>query len=169
MPIPNRISAVLTPATQKKVLALLDEIDGLLPFTVALSPAEKKGLTKAGDKSQAFITKAYRAAAANPEVLPRKFDLDEMRKDVELEAMFSPIYNRFRSLFDKISDSNSVINSEGYAAALVVYRYVRVDDDPEMAATADDLAQRFARKAKAAAADGPATSEAAGPAKTPGK
>jgi hypothetical protein len=37
-----------------------------------------------GDKSRAFVSKALEVARQNPDFLPRSFDLDEMKRDVEL-------------------------------------------------------------------------------------
>jgi hypothetical protein len=139
MPIPNRISASLSDADQQKVLAAIDTMEKYMPFLLALTPEEKQALTKAGDKSHAFTAKALHTAEANPTILPAKFDLAEMQKDVKLSAQMYPIYTRLQGLWNKVDDSFSVVNSEGFAAALTVYRYVKVDDDPELASVAGDL------------------------------
>ena len=49
-----------------------------------LTPEQRKSLPKMGDKSQAFVNKALEVATQNPDFLPGSFDLEEMKRDVEL-------------------------------------------------------------------------------------
>ncbi|BAZ66295.1 hypothetical protein NIES4106_10450 [Fischerella sp. NIES-4106] len=54
-----------------------------LAFLIDLSNEERKALPKMGNKSRAFVSKALEVATQNSEFLPRSFDLEEMRKDVQ--------------------------------------------------------------------------------------
>jgi hypothetical protein len=54
-----------------------------LPVLIDLTTKERRALTKMGDKSSAFVIKALEVAKQNPDFLPRAFNVEEMRKDVE--------------------------------------------------------------------------------------
>ena len=85
----NRISAALTQTDREAVMDAITTIKTRLPFLIDLTADERKALPKMGDKSRAFVSKALEVATQNPDFLPRSFDLEEMRKDVQLfEAMY---------------------------------------------------------------------------------
>jgi hypothetical protein len=92
-----------------------------LPFLVGLTAEERKYLPKMGDKSRAFVLRALEVGQKNQGMLPRAFDLEEMRRDVELYQALYPIYLAVNQLAELIDDSLTEIGSESYAAALVIY------------------------------------------------
>jgi hypothetical protein len=104
-----------------------------------------------GDKSRAFVSKALEVATQNPDFLPRSFDLEEMRKDVQLfEAMY-PIVVALAQLQELMDDTYTTVGSEAYAAALQVYTYAKASGQGAgLDSVVDELGQRFARKAKKA-------------------
>lgn len=61
-------------------------------------------------------------AEAHPEILPRSFDLDEFRTDVDLVDSLFPIRSAVQTLFGRIADTYFAAGSEAYAAALLVYQ-----------------------------------------------
>jgi hypothetical protein len=93
----NRISAALTQADREAVMTAILTLKSKLPFLVDLTADERKALPKMGDKSRAFVTKALEVATQNPDFLPRAFDLDEMRRDVELFEGMYPVPSELRS------------------------------------------------------------------------
>jgi hypothetical protein len=106
----NQISAVLTSADRDAILAALTTIKQKLPFLMDLTTEERKALPKMGDKSRAFVSKALEVATQNPDFLPRSFDLEEMRKDVQLfEAMY-PIVMAFIQLQELLE---ALLHEEG--------------------------------------------------------
>lgn len=121
----NRISAILAPADRDAVMAAVTTIREKLPFLIDLTAEERKALPKMGDKSRAFVSKALEVAKQNSDFLPRSFDLDEMRKDVELfEAMY-PIVMALAQLQELMDDTYTTVGSEAYSAALMVYNYAK--------------------------------------------
>jgi hypothetical protein len=120
-----------------------------LPFLIDLSPEERKALPKLGDKSRAFVSKALEVATQNPDFLPRSFNLEEMRKDVQLfEAMY-PIVMALQQLQKLLDDTYVTVGSEAYSAALQVYNYAKASGQGAgLEAVVGELGQRFARKAK---------------------
>ena len=48
-------------------------------------------MARLGDRNLAFARKALEIATQNPDFLPRSFDLDEMRRDLELFESLQPM------------------------------------------------------------------------------
>jgi hypothetical protein len=121
MTVPNRISATLSQEDQDALLNALATIRQKLPFLLGLSPDERRTLPRLGDKSRVFVTKALEVATQNPDFLPRSFDIDEMKQDVQLFDAMYPLLLSLTQLQELLSDTTAVVGSEAYAAALLVY------------------------------------------------
>ncbi|MBL8170427.1 MAG: hypothetical protein JNJ50_19870 [Acidobacteria bacterium] len=155
--IENRISASLTQADVDAILAAINTIKQRLPFLIHLSPEERRSLPRPGDKSRAFIHKALEVAHQNPDILPRMFNVEEMRKDVELSEALQPIGLALTQLWEQFENTSIVINSEAYAAALAVYSLAKATGkSASLNDTLDELSKRFARKVPAKAGKEPA-------------
>lgn len=111
------ISATLAQTDRDAVLQAITTIKEKLPFLVDLSADDRKTLPKMGDKSRAFVSKALEVAAQNPEFLPRSFDLEEMRKDVQLFEALYPVLLSLTQLQKLVDDTSLAVGSEAYAAA----------------------------------------------------
>ncbi|MEP0983883.1 hypothetical protein NC980_25460, partial [Leptolyngbya sp. AS-A5] len=61
----------------------------------------------------------------NPDSLPRSFDVEEMRKDLELFQDLNQILMSLTQLQDMVNDTCMVVGSEAYTAALTVYDYAK--------------------------------------------
>lgn len=145
--MPDNISATLSIATRDEILANINTIKQQLPFLIDLTTDERRALTKMGDKSSAFVTKALEVATQNPDFLPRSFSVEEMRKDVELMQMLQPILMVVNQLQDLVEDTYMQVGSEAYSAALTIYSYAK--NSPSGSAlegVAEELGRRFARK-----------------------
>ena len=153
----NQISATLSASDREDILAAFNTIKQKLPFLIDLTADERRAMTKMGDKSTAFVSKAFEVANQHPDILPRAFSVDEMRKDVELLQTLQPILMIANQLQDLIEDTYMQVGSEAYMAALTVYSYTKNSPAGNaLEGVADDLGRRFARKprqpeAKAAA------------------
>jgi hypothetical protein len=145
----KKISAKLTAADREAVMQAITTIREKLPFLVDLTTEERKALPKLGDKSRAFVSKALEIAAQNPDFLPRSFDLNEMRRDIELFESLYPILLSLTQLQELVDDTSVAVGSEAYAAGLLVYNYAKASGKGAGLETmVDDLGRRFARKAK---------------------
>lgn len=152
----NRISASLSQADRQAVLDALNTIRTKLPFLIDLTPEERKGLPKLGDTGRGFVAKALEVAEQNPDILPRSFDVAEMRKDLELLDALLPVVTAFAQLNELLDDTYTEVGSEGYAAALLVYQYVRAGGKGSaLDGALDALGQRFARKSRPASGNTP--------------
>jgi hypothetical protein len=157
MPV-NRISASLGEAERQAVLAAVQTIRQKLPFLLDLTPEERRTLPKMGDKSRGFVTQALEVATLNPDMLPRTFDVGEMRNDVELLSALSSVRVALSQLNELVEDTVVAVGSDAYAAALLVYQSARsAGKGSALDSALDSLGQRFARKSRNAPADDGAT------------
>jgi hypothetical protein len=143
----NRVSANLSQSDRDIAMAAIATIKETLPFLIDLTLEERKALPKMGDKSRAFVSKALEVATQNPDFLPRSFDLEEMRRDVELFESMYPIVMAMMQLQELLDNTYMTVGSEAYAAALAVYNYAKASGQGAgLEAVVDELGQRFARK-----------------------
>jgi len=145
----NQISATMTNADRDAVLAAVATIKEKLPFLMDLTPEQRTSLPKMGDKSQAFVNKALEVATQNPDFLPRSFDLEEMKRDVELFQALYPVFLSLTQLQELVDDTVMAVGSDAYAAALVVYNFAKASGKGSgLDAVADEMGKRFARKSR---------------------
>ncbi|BAY11202.1 hypothetical protein [Calothrix sp. NIES-2098] len=143
------ISATLAQKQRDEVLQAIATIKEKLPFLIDLTNEERKALPKMGDKSRAFVSKALEVATQNPEFLPRSFDLEEMRKDVQLFEALYPVLLSLSQLHELVDDTSLAVGSEAYAAALQVYNYAKASGQGGgLETVVDEMGQRFARKSR---------------------
>ena len=152
----NRISAQLGEAERQAVFAAIQTIRQKLPFLIDLTPEERHTLPKIGEKSRGFVEQALQVAEQNPDILPRTFDVGEMRNDVELYSALSSVQTAVSQLNELVDDTVMAVGSVAYASALLVYQFARAAGKGAALDTAlDGLAQRFARKSRSAPAAKP--------------
>jgi hypothetical protein len=93
------------------------------------------------------VAKAFEVANQHPDILPRAFNVEEMKKDIELLQMLQPILMAANQVQDLIEDTYMQVGSEALTAALGVYNYTK--NSPAGSAlegVANDLGRRFSRK-----------------------
>lgn len=145
----NRISASLAQADRDAVMKAIATIREKLPFLVDLTTEERRSLPKMGDKSRAFVSKALEVATQNQDFLPRSFDLEEMRRDVEMFEALYPLLLSLNQLQELMDDTYVAVGSEAYAAALLVYNYAKASGKGAgLDAVVDEMGRRFARKSR---------------------
>lgn len=150
----NQISATLDQTNRDAMMAAIATLKEKLPFLIDLT-AQHKSLPKMGDKSWAFVSKALEVATQNPDFLPRSFDLEEMRQDVELFESLYPILLSLTQLHELVDDTCIAVGSDAYAAALVVYNFAKASGKGAgLDAVADEMGRRFARKSRKVEAQG---------------
>ena len=140
----KRLSVADREAVMKAIATIRE-----LPFLIDLTNEQRRSLPKLGDKSRAFVSKALEVATQNSEFLPRSFDLDEMRQDVELFEALYPILLSLTQLQELVDDTVMEVGSEAYAAGLIVYNYAKASGKGAgLDAVVDDMGRRFARKSR---------------------
>jgi hypothetical protein len=145
----NRVSAQLGEAERQAVFAAIQTIRQKLPFLIDLTPEERRALPKFGDKSRGFVEQALQVAEQNPDMLPRTFDVGEMRNDVELLSALSSVHAALAQLFELVDDTLMEVGGEAYASALLVYQFARAaGKGSALDAALEGLGQHFARKSR---------------------
>jgi hypothetical protein len=123
----NRVSVDLSATEQREVMIAIATIRQKLSFLVPMSPEERGATVRLGDRNRAFIRKTLEIAAQNPEFLPRAFDLEEMRHDLELFEALQPMLLALAQLRELIDDTAVAAGSEAYSASLEIYHYAKAN------------------------------------------
>jgi len=145
----NKISADINVDMVKKVTEMFSEIQKNLPFLINLTNEERVSMLKLGDKSLAFVQTAYQIAKRDDSFLPRNFDVNEFKKDVDAYLHLHNILQIIELLHKKVEDTYMLAGSEAYAGALVVYdRAKKANTGGSLDTLIDDLSKRFIRKQK---------------------
>ncbi|MFM8332258.1 MAG: hypothetical protein ACKN9T_11260 [Candidatus Methylumidiphilus sp.] len=144
----NRVNATLSPEQAQAIHAALATLRENLPFLIDLTPDERKGMLKFGEKNRSFVAKAHAIAAQHPEILPASFNLAELQADVGLVESLYPLLHRVTDLQGQLEDTYFAAGSEAYAGALLVYQYAKAANlaSGVLEDALDDLGKRFARR-----------------------
>ena len=98
--------------------------DVLLPKLTVLTNG-KKDLLNLGDKSIAFVDKAYESAQQETDLLASFIDLEAFGKDKKAIDSLRSIDFKLTRLQSAVDDSFAVAGSEAYNAALMVYSLMK--------------------------------------------
>jgi hypothetical protein len=119
------ISAALSQADREAIAEAINTIQQHLPFLIDLVAEERSSIPKLSPKARSFVNTAFDVASRDPDFLPRSFDVEEMRKDLELVQDLSQISMRLTQLQNMVDDTCMMAGSEAYTAALTVYDYAK--------------------------------------------
>ena len=157
----------VSPIDQQGVMTAIDTIRQKVPFLLNLTPGERKGLAKLGDKSRAFVLKAVDVATQNPDALPGSHSVQDVQKIADVFRSMTAIRLALQQLYKQIDDTTTKVGSEAYAVARTIYAGTKSPvAGPHLATAANNLGRRFGRKPKAVEPS-PATSIATPPAPAP--
>jgi hypothetical protein len=118
----------------------------LTPYLLALTPAERQGMPKMGEKTISFVEKAYDFAKQNPNLVPPYFEMTAFGTDFTDAHGLWALHNLVLQLEEGISDTEMTAGSEAYQAALVFYKSVKMaatQDVPGAKAVYEELKTRF--------------------------
>ena len=152
----NKVSATMSATDLQDVLNAITTIGTKMPFLISLTLEERKSLAKFGDRSLAFVTKALELAIQRTDILPRNFDVNEFKKDVDLYNQLYSITQPLSLMLEKLDDTQKEVGSEAYSAALIVYQSAKMSgsDLGGLESVLDDLGKRFSRKTASATVNG---------------
>lgn len=133
-----------------RILELIQEIRNLLPFLVDLSADEIASLSKMGERGRPFVQEALTLAEQDDSFLPRSFDVNKMRKDVDLIESLPPIITAVSKLKELLDDTYILAGSNAFLAALEVYKSAQNHGKGSaLNESLSNLGKRFNRKTKA--------------------
>ncbi|MDR2125739.1 MAG: hypothetical protein LBP63_02765 [Prevotellaceae bacterium] len=118
----------------------------LLPYVITLTPEERRGLLKMGDKSFTFVEKAYDYVLENPTFVPAYLNTTEFAVDFADAHGLWTVRNDALQVYEMIDDSAMASGSEAMQAALVFYNAVKEAakrDVPGAKAIYEELKNRF--------------------------
>ncbi|GAB3388366.1 hypothetical protein [Lysobacter fragariae] len=122
----NIASVHLTAEQWAAVDQAIDQLATTLdPLLVALVPQQRRRVVRMGDGSEAFVRKALDVATQNQDLMPRNFDLDEMRRDLESHDALNSRLIRLAVLMEKASDTDVALGSDAMTAALQAYHFLK--------------------------------------------
>ncbi len=148
MALPNRVSAALTQEQSAAALSALDTVRQNLSFLITLSQEEKRSLPRIDAGGQPWASAILELATRNQDFLPRGFDLEEMRRDVNLWSALIPIQQAVTQLAQLVDNTYTAVAADAYSAALAVYALAKHNNigTDGLDDLMDELGKRFAKK-----------------------
>ena len=147
----NLMSLALSADDLDAIDAALSALEARLTALVALQPEERRGLTKMGDKSEAFCRQTLTVLAQNPQVIPPSFDLVEARADLAAVDELRPRLARLRRLTERAEDSEMALGSDVMNASLEGYALLKVSGRNQgLEGLRQALSARFGKTARRA-------------------
>jgi hypothetical protein len=112
------------------ILELLDaaitQMETCLPGLISLTPEQRRGLMKMGEKSEAFCRAALNVAQQHSGIMARGFDIDAFQRDQQTLDALRPRILRLAHLHQRVMDTEMALGSDQMVAALEVYGALRV-------------------------------------------
>ena len=141
----DRVSGNLSADDRAAILQSIEAAQARLPFLTDLDPEENRTLLRIGDKTEAFVRRALDVAERNPDMLPRSFDLEEMRADVDLYFQLQAIDWALTQFKELVSDTVGAVGEDAYRAALEVYSYAKLGSAEGVDELRELMRRRFQR------------------------
>lgn len=127
--------------------AKINEAGAILkPYTLSLTPDERKNILKMGDKSSAFVEKAFEYTKTNPEFIPTFMTAADFEIDLADSKNLVGSVSLATQLLYALDDTMMVAGSEAYYAALYYYKNVQqaaAMNIPGAKAIYEELKKRF--------------------------
>ncbi|MDR2114760.1 MAG: hypothetical protein LBP87_00105 [Planctomycetaceae bacterium] len=122
----NNHSVSIPPDVIAQALSQAEALRQLLaPYITPLTPTQRHTIAKMGDKTFAFVEKAYELAQSNPEFVPPFLNMPEFTIDFSDANNLEPLFVAVEQLRSGVDDTQMLAGSEAYHAALVYYNSVK--------------------------------------------
>jgi hypothetical protein len=128
---------------QTKIQEALTELS---PYLLALTPEDRREMPKMGEKTVAFVEKAFDFAKQNPKLVPSYLEMAEFEIDFQDAHGLWALHNMIIQLEEGISGTEMAAGSEAYQAALVFYQSAKAAAAQNVSganAVYDELKKRF--------------------------
>jgi hypothetical protein len=143
----NLISLALDDDTLGSIDAALNTLETAFIGLLALTPEQRRSLTRMGDKSEAFCRQTLNVLAQNPQVLPPSYDLAEAQEDLSAIDRLRPRLMRLLRLTERAEDSSAALGSDVMCAALEGYALLRISGRNQgLEGLRDALSVRFGNR-----------------------
>lgn len=123
----NLIDVQMSPEALTTIETALTMLEAhLVPLRTGLDAGRRRGLTRMGDKSEAFCRQAVVAFVRNADLLPRSFDLIAYQRDLAALDALRPHFQRFLQLHELMNDIETALGSDLMTASLEGYAFLKV-------------------------------------------
>jgi len=149
----NLVDIDLTADALTAIDEALSSLEASLTPLVALTPDQRQGLVKMGDKSEAFCRQAGHVFSENPGILPASFDASSYQRDIAALDSLRPRILRLSKLYQRAQDTEMALGSDLMTNALQGYAFLKVAGRGQgMDEMRKMLSARFARSKSSEAA-----------------
>jgi hypothetical protein len=142
------ISHVVPEGDQPRIQSAIKDLEALFkPHLIDLNPEQRRALPKMGDRTIAFVSRAYQFACQHPEFKPPFVDLEEFAIDLAAVDSLAKLLAPLSQLVDMVDDTMMLSGSEALAAALAYFQAVKTaarQGLPGARQIADELGVQFA-------------------------
>lgn len=142
----NLLSLTLTDAQLADIDGALSVLETNLSGLIALTPDQRRGLTKMGPKSEAFCRQTLTVLGENPQVIPPSVDLKEAQSDLAALDRLRPRLARLQRLAERAEDTDVALGSDVMTLALEGYAPLKVAGRNQgLEGLRKELSARFSR------------------------
>ena len=155
MPNDNNINLEIPAEDLKKMIEAVNTLQTLSEkYLIALTPSERKGKLKMGDKSIPFVEKVIEYTKSNPKFVTEFMDVKALENDFKSVLELSNLLRPIPQLLSGFSDTILLAGGEALSNALIYYNTVKQaakNNVPGAKVIYEDLKKRYEKtKAKLA-------------------
>jgi hypothetical protein len=142
----NLLSLQLSPEQLTAIDTALPTVESSLSGLIALTPDQRRALTKMGPKSEAFCRQTLTVLSQNPQVIPPSVNLAEAQADLVALDALRPRLARLARLSERADDTDAALGSDVMAFALEGYALLKfAGKNQGLEGLRKELSARFAR------------------------
>jgi hypothetical protein len=146
----NLLSLQFDAAQLAQVDAALTALENALEGLIALTPEQRRGLVRMGQKSEAFCRQTINVLAQNPQVIPPSLSLTEAQADLGTIDALRPRLARLQRLTERAEVTDEVLGSDVMSFALEGYALLKVSGKNQgLEGLRRELSGRFAKGSRA--------------------
>ena len=159
----NLVSLQMSPEQLSAMDGALNALEQALAGLVALTPDDRRRLTKMGEKSEVFCRQTLRALANNPQIVPPSLDIAEAIRDFDAIDLLRPRMQRLSRLAERATDTETALGADLMVAALEGYALLKVSGKAMgLDGLRKELGSRWVRGKRGSGADEEAAEAEAG-------
>ncbi|TXI49877.1 MAG: hypothetical protein E6Q50_06035 [Lysobacter sp.] len=126
--------------------AALTSLESALAGLIALTPDQRRAMTKMGPKSEAFCRQTLTVLSQNPQVIPPSVNLAEAQADLAALDALRPRLARLERLTERAGDTDAALGGDVMSFALEGYALLKfAGKNQGLEGLRKELSARFAR------------------------
>lgn len=146
----NLLSLQFDAAQLAQVDAALTALENALEGLIALTPEQRRGLVRMGQKSEAFCRQTVIVLGQNPQVIPPSLSLAEAQADLSSIDALRPRLTRLQRLTERAEATDEALGSDVMSFALEGYALLKLSGKNQgLEGLRHELSGRFAKGSRA--------------------